>query len=63
LEFVERRVQHGSDSIFEETLEEVRRFSFSGGFVDDVCLVGVEVQWVGARESARQTLSEVGQIH
>ncbi|MDB6173144.1 MAG: putative sensor protein [Chthoniobacteraceae bacterium] len=63
LEFVERRVQHGSDSIFEETLEEVRRFSFSGGFVDDVCLVGVEVQWVGAREPAHHALSEVGQIH
>lgn len=45
---IQERVQRDPEVLFEETLEEVRRFSASGGFVDDVCLVAVEVRRLGA---------------
>ncbi len=41
---LETRVMHTPEAIFEETLEEVQRFSESGGFIDDVCMVAVEIQ-------------------
>ncbi len=44
---IRRRVQLEPEAIFDETLEEVRRFSGSGGFIDDVCLVSVEVRRIG----------------
>ncbi len=37
------RVQHATEVLFDEMLEEVRSFSAKGGFDDDVCLVGMEV--------------------
>ncbi len=43
LKAVQQRNQLPVDQIFEQTLDEVRRFSVSHGFVDDVCLVGVEL--------------------
>jgi sigma-B regulation protein RsbU (phosphoserine phosphatase) len=39
-----QRLQHPAEELFDEMLEEVRRFSADGGFGDDVCIVGMEVQ-------------------
>jgi sigma-B regulation protein RsbU (phosphoserine phosphatase) len=44
LHAIERRVQQQAEELFEQTLEEVRHFSGSGKFLDDVCLVGVELE-------------------
>lgn len=41
---IEERVQCPTEDLFNEMLAEVRRFSATGGFDDDVCLVGMEVQ-------------------
>ncbi len=41
-------MQKSTDALFENTLREVRSFSASGAFIDDVCLVGVEVERIGA---------------
>jgi sigma-B regulation protein RsbU (phosphoserine phosphatase) len=41
---LEQRVQRPTEELFTEMLEEVRGFSASGGFEDDVCLVGLEVE-------------------
>lgn len=38
------RVLRPTEELFNEMLEEVRRFSATGGFSDDVCIVGMEVQ-------------------
>jgi phosphoserine phosphatase RsbU/P len=48
LEAVRSKAQLDAEEIFEETLDEVRKFSASNRFVDDVCLVGVEVCRIGA---------------
>ena len=48
LRATERRLHRSAEEIFEETLGEVRQFSGTHDFVDDVCLVGMEVQRVGA---------------
>jgi hypothetical protein len=40
---IERQAHLPVEQIFEQTLEEVRRFAAAGSFEDDVCLVGVEV--------------------
>lgn len=47
LQAVERRLQRPTEEIFEQTLDEVRNFSVGGAFIDDVCLVGIEVRRVG----------------
>ncbi len=47
---MENRLRHPAEQIFDETLEEVRNFSATHDFVDDVCLVGVEVLRVGVVE-------------
>jgi sigma-B regulation protein RsbU (phosphoserine phosphatase) len=47
LQAVERRLDRGAEELFEETLQEVRSFSATAGFVDDVCLVAMEVQHIG----------------
>jgi sigma-B regulation protein RsbU (phosphoserine phosphatase) len=58
LHAIERRVRKPVEELFEETLEEVQRFSSSGNFLDDVCLVGVEIQRVGeAAADASETNS------
>jgi sigma-B regulation protein RsbU (phosphoserine phosphatase) len=41
-------MQNPTEVLFEHTLHEVRGFSASGAFIDDVCLVGVEVERIGA---------------
>lgn len=41
---VKRRIRMPAPVLFDEVLEEVQNFSLSHGFVDDVCLVGMEVQ-------------------
>ena len=43
LDSVQRRLQQPAASLFDEVLQEIRRFSTEGGFTDDVCLVGVEL--------------------
>ncbi len=43
LETVRARAQASTEELFDETVEEVLRFSATRSFVDDVCLVGVEV--------------------
>ena len=43
-EVLQKRVQQSAETLFDEMLDEVRRFSATGGFDDDVCLVGMEVQ-------------------
>jgi sigma-B regulation protein RsbU (phosphoserine phosphatase) len=40
---VEKRLQLPAAQLFDELLEEIRRFSADGKFADDVCLVGMEV--------------------
>ena len=45
---VERHLQRNAEQIFDETLVEVRRFSATETFIDDVCLVAMEVHRVGA---------------
>ncbi|MEA3211742.1 MAG: phosphoserine phosphatase RsbU/P [Chthoniobacter sp.] len=41
---VEQRLDRGAEELFSEMLDEVRHFSATGEFGDDVCLVGLEVQ-------------------
>ncbi len=40
---VRKRIQLPSDQLFDEVLEEVREYSLTNKFEDDMCLVGVEV--------------------
>jgi len=44
LRAVERRLYRSTEQIFEETIGEVREFSATRSFEDDVCLVGMEVR-------------------
>lgn len=54
LKAVQQKAHLPVEQIFDQTLEEVRRFSVSHGFVDDVCLVGVEIcRVVGASAQNR----------
>jgi sigma-B regulation protein RsbU (phosphoserine phosphatase) len=39
-----RRLERPAEELFNEMLDEVRGFSATGGFGDDVCVVGMEVQ-------------------
>ncbi len=41
---LQKRAKLPAETFFDEMLEEVRRFSATGGFEDDVCLVGMEVE-------------------
>ncbi len=43
IEAVQRRVEHPAESLFDTLLEEVRTFSSTRDFIDDVCLVGVKI--------------------
>jgi len=43
LEAVQRRLQLPAPQLFDQVLQEIRNFSTEDGFVDDVCLVGVEL--------------------
>jgi len=47
LRAVERRLYRPTEQIFEETIGEVRDFSATRSFEDDVCLVGMEVMRLG----------------
>ncbi len=49
LDAVRRRTGMGLEALFEELLVEMRAFSVTGGFEDDVCLVGVEVERLSAK--------------
>ena len=40
---VQRKIQLPPGQLFDELLEEIRRFSGGSGFTDDVCLVGMEM--------------------
>jgi serine phosphatase RsbU (regulator of sigma subunit) len=40
---VQQRLQLPSPQLFDELLEEVRRFAENGSFTDDVCLVGIDL--------------------
>jgi sigma-B regulation protein RsbU (phosphoserine phosphatase) len=52
LQGLEQRLQKSTEQIFEQTLEEVRHFSATRGFIDDVCLVGVElIRLCGSNEA------------
>src|SRR5262249_3328220 len=42
LEAVKKRIQAPASQLFDEVLAEIRLYSASGGFADDVCMVGVE---------------------
>jgi sigma-B regulation protein RsbU (phosphoserine phosphatase) len=44
---VERRLQLPTEQVIEGTLDEVRQFAAQGTFVDDVCLVGIEIARIG----------------
>jgi serine phosphatase RsbU (regulator of sigma subunit) len=52
---VEQRLRQPAEQLFEEVVTEVQRFCPQVGFVDDVCLVGIEVQQVGDGAAARRT--------
>jgi len=41
---VQRRVQLPAAKLFDELLHEVRQFAAQEDFMDDVCLVGMELQ-------------------
>ena len=60
-QIVEQRLRQPAEQLFEEVLAEVQRFCPQIGFVDDVCLVGIEVQQVGVSRaealSGNQTFS------
>jgi sigma-B regulation protein RsbU (phosphoserine phosphatase) len=40
---VRKRIQLPSDQLFDELLQEVREYSLTNQFEDDMCLLGVEV--------------------
>ncbi|HWL54768.1 MAG TPA: hypothetical protein VNQ90_20165, partial [Chthoniobacteraceae bacterium] len=40
------------ESLIERTLEEVRRFSGDEAFLDDVCLVAVEIEQIKAESAS-----------
>ncbi|MHA3775510.1 SpoIIE family protein phosphatase [Verrucomicrobiota bacterium sgz303538] len=42
LKSTERRIQRPTEEVIDETLEEVRQFSVTRNFIDDVCLIGAE---------------------
>jgi sigma-B regulation protein RsbU (phosphoserine phosphatase) len=44
---VERRLQLPAPQLFDELLEEIKRFSAGSGFTDDVCLVAMELAGAG----------------
>jgi len=44
LKGVQRRVQLPAAKLFDELLQEVRQFAAQEDFMDDVCLVGMELQ-------------------
>ena len=48
LEAVRERAGLHADALFDQILDEVKQFSSGKEFDDDVCLVGVEVEWLGA---------------
>lgn len=52
LDAVRRRVTLPLETLFPELLAELRQFSASGQFDDDVCLVGVEVERIGGGKDA-----------
>ena len=41
---VQRRMQLPAGQLFDELLQEVRQFAAQEDFMDDVCLVGMELQ-------------------
>ena len=43
LEGARRRVQLAAPQLFDQLLDEVRSFSVEAGFMDDVCIVGLEL--------------------
>ena len=43
-EVLQARVRQPTEALFNDMLAEVRQFSATGGFEDDVCIVGMEVQ-------------------
>ena len=47
LEAVRRRTNSPLSGLFDDVLEEVRRFSSEQEFEDDVCLLGIEVARLG----------------
>lgn len=59
---IERRAHLPTEQIFEQTLDEVRKFSATGGFIDDVCMVAVEVIRIGSSAHANQAFTPAGQI-
>jgi sigma-B regulation protein RsbU (phosphoserine phosphatase) len=54
LRAVERRLYRPTEEIFEETIGEVREFSATRSFEDDVCLVGMEVVRTGTAAPGEQ---------
>jgi len=44
---VQSRAQRSASEIFDQVLQEIRGFSQGNDFIDDVCLVGMEVTKVG----------------
>jgi phosphoserine phosphatase RsbU/P len=61
-ELVERRWRQPAEQLFEEVLNEVQRFCPQVGFVDDVCLVGIEVQHVGGADAVTRDETLTGSI-
>jgi len=54
LQAVRSRVSLPPEQLFDEILADVKRFSAGKDFDDDVCLVGVEVEWLGAMPGSRK---------
>jgi phosphoserine phosphatase RsbU/P len=50
---VQRRAQLPAPRLFDELLEEIRRFSGNPGFADDVCMVGMEYAAAGVEQEAK----------
>ena len=52
-----KRIHLPCTELFDEVLKEMRRFSHTNAFVDDVCLVGMEIARVGIAQQS-QTVNE-----
>ena len=50
---VRQRINLPMDQLFDELLADVRKYAVSRGFMDDVCIVGMEVSRVGLTEERR----------
>ena len=57
---VERHLHRGAEEIFERTLAEVRAFAGREDFIDDVCLVAMEVQHLASQQEDANASTPIG---